>query len=502
MTSSAAHDRQQSTSPADLLNESGLTLAARIRAGEVSSREVVDAHITCIEAVNPAINAVVRFRFDEARAEADAADAALASTPAEQLPPFHGVPCTIKETFALEGMPNSAGLLARKDFISETDAVTVTRFREAGAIPLGVTNTSELAMWMESVNRVYGRSKNPYDQTRLVGGSSGGEGAIIGAGASPFGLGSDVGGSIRGPCFFNGIFGHKATGGMIPNSGQYPALYAREIKMLTAGPMSRHAEDLMPLLRVLAGPDGADGGCVPMELGDPDSVLFEGRTLITVPDNGKIKVSADLMEAQQRAADALSRRGMKVKEMRFKGLEKQFDIWSATIGNERDESFGRMLKEGRRMFPGLELLKMSVGASNHTVMAALTALVEPVPDLLPRMNAKLVKMRERLRAEILEELGDGGMMLYPVYSTPAPRHGVPVWQSLILHMPFAYQGIINALEMPATAVPLGLNADGLPLGTQVIAAHGNDHLTIAAAMELEREFGGWVRPTLDGGDKS
>jgi len=488
--------------PRDIIDESGTALAARIRAGEVSSREVVDAHIACIEAVNPAINAVVAERYEAARAEADAADAALASTPVDQLPPFHGVPCTIKETFAFGGMPNTGGLLARKGTTADADAVTVRRFREAGAIPLGVTNVSELAMWMESVNKVYGRSKNPYNQERLVGGSSGGEGAIIGAGASPFGLGSDVGGSIRGPCFFNGIFGHKATGGMIPNSGQYPALYARHIKMLTAGPMSRHAEDLMPLLRILAGPDGEDAGCVPMELGDPEGVSFEGRTLITVPDNGKIKVSDDLMEAQQRAADALAKRGMKVKEMRFRALEKQFDIWSATIGNERDEPFGNMLKEGRRMFPMLELLKMSVGQSDHTIMAVLTALVEPVPDLLPKLNAKLVKMRDQLRAELLDELGDGGMMLYPVYPTPAPKHGVPVWQSLILRMPFAYQGIINALEMPATAVPLGLNDEGLPLGTQVIAAHGNDHLTIAAAMELEREFGGWVRPTIASGDKT
>jgi fatty acid amide hydrolase 2 len=165
-----------------LLELSATEIARRIRARSLSSREAVEAHIARIEAVNPVINAVVAERFDAARAEADAADRALVTADPDALPPFHGVPCTIKETFELAGMPNSGGLLSRKGRLAETDAVTVRRFRQAGAIPLGVTNVSELAMWMESVNRVYGRSNNPYDPSRLVGGSSGGEAAIIGAG--------------------------------------------------------------------------------------------------------------------------------------------------------------------------------------------------------------------------------------------------------------------------------------------------------------------------------
>src|SRR4051812_38877312 len=253
----------------DLRRLSAVELAALIRGRRISSREAVEAHIAQIARVNPVLNAVVRERFDEARAEADAADAALARGDVDMLPPLHGVPCTIKECFALRGMPHSAGLRARRHVVAARDATAVARLRQAGAIPLGVTNTSELCMWMESNNRVYGRTNNPYDASRIVGGSSGGEGAIIGAGASPFGLGSDIGGSIRGPAFFNGVFGHKPTGGLVPGTGQYPLARGAALRYLTTGPLARRAEDLMPLLRVLAGPDGHDGGCEAMPLGDP-----------------------------------------------------------------------------------------------------------------------------------------------------------------------------------------------------------------------------------------
>src|SRR5262245_25147466 len=248
---------------------SAVRLAELIRLRKMTSREAVDAHIALAETVNPRLNAIVRTRFDEARREADAADAKTASVPASELPPFHGVPCTIKECFEFTRMPNSAGLLRRKDVVATKDATAVERLRHAGAIPLGVTNVSELCMWMESTNRVYGRSNNPYDPTRIVGGSSGGEGAIVGSGASPFGLGSDIGGSIRGPAFFNGVFGHKPTPGVVPNTGQYPSTEGEAAYMLTLGPLTRHAEDLMPVTKIIAGPDGQDEQCVARELGDP-----------------------------------------------------------------------------------------------------------------------------------------------------------------------------------------------------------------------------------------
>ena len=155
-------------------------------------------------------------------------------------------------------MPNSCGVVARAGRIAERDATVVARLRAAGAIPLGVTNCSEITAWPGADNKVYGRTGNAYDPERSCGGSSGGEGAIVGTGGAPFGIGTDIGGSIRIPTFCNGVFGHKPTGGLVPATGQYPAYTGAALRINTTGPLARRAEDLMPLLRVLAGPDGED----------------------------------------------------------------------------------------------------------------------------------------------------------------------------------------------------------------------------------------------------
>lgn len=482
----------------DLLLLSASRLAALIRAGEISATDAVEAHVAQIERVNPRLNAVVRTRFDEARAEAGRADELRARSRPEDLPPLHGVPCTIKECFALTGMPNASGLVARRNVVSERDATAVARLRAAGAIPLGVTNTSELCMWMESDNRLYGRTNNPYDPDRIVGGSSGGEGAIVGAGGSPFGLGSDVGGSIRGPAFFNGVFGHKPTGGMVPATGQHPIAAGAGLRYLTTGPIARRAEDLMPLLRVLAGPDGLDAGCRHFDLGRPEDVDLSGRTLLDVPDNGALRVSPELRRAQEEAVRVLRDRGMRVKTVTFKGLEKQFDVWSAMMSEAQEHPFSHMLGEGRRVRAGRELVKHALGRSSHTLPSALLALVDPLPRLFPGLSRRMTALGHELRASVTEALGSDGVLLYPSYTVPAPRHGVPLRWLMRMHHPWAYLAIVNVLELPATQVPAGLGAEGLPLGFQVVSGHGNDHVTIAVAMELERTLGGWTPPSLSG----
>ena len=256
------------TAPSPALTlRSATALAKAIREGETTAREVVQAHIDRLHARQPRTNALACDRFAQALEEADAADARLttASTSNEHdpLPPFLGVPCTVKESISVAGMPNCAGLVALKDRRSETDAPAVQRLRDAGFIPLGVTNTSEMTMWIESVNRVYGRTRNAYDPHRTAGGSSGGEGAAVGSGGSPVGLGSDIGGSIRVPAFFNGVFGHKPSPGLVPNTGQFPSTEGEAAYMLTLGPLTRHAEDLMPVTKIISGPDGVDERCIP-----------------------------------------------------------------------------------------------------------------------------------------------------------------------------------------------------------------------------------------------
>ncbi|MCA9552456.1 MAG: amidase [Myxococcales bacterium] len=472
-----------------LLALSAVELARRIRDGETSSRQVVEAHIQRLLEVNPDLNAVVVERLDAARGEADAADRAVAEDP-RFLPPLHGVPCTIKESFAFKGMPNSAGLVSRKAHRAAEHAPTVARLLDAGAIPLGVTNTSELCMWMESNNRLYGRTNNPYDHDRIVGGSSGGEGAIIGAGASPFGLGSDVGGSIRMPAFFNGVFGHKATGGLVPTTGQFPTAGPDAATFLASGPLCRRAEDLMPLLEILAGPDGQDRACRPMPLGHPERVKIGRLPVLDIRSNGRTRIHPDLMGAQARVVEHLSKLGCRIKGARPRGLEASFDIWAAMFGAaEGRDKFRHLLDD--RSIPGVmgQLALWLVGRSPHTLPALILALFENIGFWMPRRTARMIELGRALRAELMAAIGDG-VMIYPSFPAPAPRHGMPLFPPL----QWVYTAILNVLELPATQVPLGLSADGLPLGVQVVAGPGRDHVCIAVAMELERAFGGWVPP--------
>lgn len=448
------------------------------------------AHIARARWVNPKLNAIVQDRYDAALDEARAADKALATDPDGTYPPFFGVPCTIKEAFALKGMPNTAGLVARVGQPATNDATAVARIRAAGAIPMGVTNVSELCMWMESDNKVYGRTNNPYDAGRTVGGSSGGEGAMIGAGASPFGLGSDVGGSIRMPAFFNGIFGHKPTGGLVPNSGQFPIAHGDGLRYLTTGPMCRRAEDLMPLLRILAGPDGLDDACNSVELKDPSAVTMQGLDVIVVESNGVVSVSKDLRRAQRRAARALEQRGARVRYERIPALKHSLTVWGALLAAAGGPSFASLMGNGTPINPWSELLRWAALRSEHTFPAIALAVAEKLPQWLPSKADDFIRIGRDLRNELVERIGPHGVMLYPPYSRPAPRHVTPMFPPF----QWIYTAILNVMELPSTQVPLGLNAQGLPLGVQVVAIHGNDHVSIAVAQQLEQAFGGWQPP--------
>lgn len=453
-------------------------LARRVRAGEVTSRALVEGSIEQVRRQNPRLNALVADRFDAALREADAADAAVAR--GGDLPPFHGVPCTIKETFALEGMPNTAGLVSRVGRPATEDAVTVRRLRDAGAIPIGVTNVSELAMWFESDNKVYGRTNNPYDTSRIVGGSSGGEGAAVAAAYAPFGLGSDIGGSIRMPAFFNGVFGHKSSAGLVPNDGQFPNDTAEAMERYQCvGPLARRAEDLLPLLRVLA--DSPVG---------PDEVDLATLDVVSIEGNGAHAVAPELVAAQRRAVAALRTLGARVRTAELPALRKSFDIWGSLLSESRSVPFRTLMAGGGRFSTGRELARFVRGRSPHTLPALGLAMLERWPDLLPSRGRRYCALGRALRDELTGLIGDHGVLFYPSFPVLAPRHGTPVRRPFS----FAYTAILNVAELPATQVPLGLDPSGLPLGVQVAAAPGNDALTIAVARHLERELGGWVPP--------
>ncbi|MFO0592233.1 MAG: amidase [Polyangiaceae bacterium] len=470
----------------DLLTLSGLALASRIRKGELSSEAAVEAHIAQIERVNPTLNAMVKTRFDEARAEAKAADRALAEGRTD-LGAFHGVPCSIKESFALQGMPNTSGLVSRRDRPAKEDAPTVAAYRKAGAIPLGVTNTSELCMWMESNNKVYGRSHNPYDPRRTVGGSSGGEGAIVASGGAPFGLGSDIGGSIRMPAFFNGIFGHKPTGGLVTSSGQYPVAVPGIEEYVCTGPLSRRAEDMYPLLKILVG-DGPGAA----NLRDPASVDVGSLSVVVVRDDGRHKVHPELNGSLDRAAAALASKGAKVREARVNDFKYAFAVWGAMIDEAGGPSFAELMGDGTAVPIAREFVRWIRGRSEHTLPALMLGAMEKVPKVVGNSHTKrFIAMGHRLREEVTGLIGEHGVLLFPPHPLPAPLHNRP----LLSPFRWVYTGIFNVLKLPVTAAPMGLGSEGVPLGVQIASNPHQDHLTMAVAEELERSIGGWVPPS-------
>ncbi|XP_034637454.1 fatty-acid amide hydrolase 2 isoform X1 [Trachemys scripta elegans] len=482
-----------------LLLLSARQLARRIRRREVKCTDVVQAYIKRIEEINPLVNAVVKARFDAALQEAHHVDKLLSEGHGDEDSlqekfPFLGVPFTVKEAFALHGMPNTSGLVSRRNLISTSDALVVSRLKQAGAIPLGVTNCSELCMWYESSNNVYGRTNNPYDLQRIVGGSSGGEGCVLGAACSVIGVGSDIGGSIRMPAFFNGVFGHKPTTGVVPNDGQFPNALGVRTEFLCTGPMCRYAEDLKPMLRVMAGP-----GVRKLKLDEKVS-LEKVKFYCMEHDGGSVFVSPvdrEILQAQRKVVEHLETQcGVQVQHITIHKMKYAFQIWSAMMSSRDSDGqeaqlFTDLLGDhGKPVWPLWELMKWFLGMSLHTIPAIVLALTEKLMKLNPGGNAKLVSMGHSLRTEMMNLLGTDGILLYPSHPIVAPKHYSP------LGMPFnfAYTAVFNVLGLPVTQCPLGLSSEGLPLGIQVVAGLHNDHLTLAMARYLEKAFGGWVCP--------
>lgn len=483
-----------------LLLESASSIAYKIRTKKVSSMQVLNSFIERIGEVNPLLNCVVADRFDDARREAQAADdliksGTLSEEDLAKSKPFLGVPFTTKDCIAVKDMIHTSGLYKRREIIAEEDADAILRLRNVGAIPIALTNVSELCMWWESANTIHGRTRNPYDSNHIVGGSSGGEGCNQAASGAAFGIGSDIGGSIRMPAFFNGVFGHKPSKGVVSSKGQYPMPVSDVQKnMLGIGPLCRRAEDLLPVLKVIA-----DKAALPElrldEKVDVTKLKFYyqegdmGATLVS-PVNREIrelfgKVALHLEKAHK----------VKARKVEIDRFRKSIAIWLADMAPGNGPTFDQQLANlDGRISVSLEFLKWCFRISKHTFIGLLTAVFEKLslsPDS-PKY-VYLTQERNALRNEMRDLLGDDGVFLYPTHPTAAPYHNEP----LVKPLNFAYTGIINVLGFPATHCPMGLNSEGLPIGLQVVANHNNDRLCLAVAMELERAFGGWVPPAIE-----
>jgi len=470
----------------EVLTQSATELANHIASGALSSTEVVTAHIDRILEVNPSLNALVVARFDEALAEAREADKAISGKKrSRKLGPLHGVPCTIKEFLAVEGMPHTAGVWARRDERASRSAPVVTRLREAGAIILGLTNAPEGGLWYESNNPVYGRTSNPWDLYRTSGGSSGGEGAIIAAGGSPFGIGSDVGGSIRIPASLCGISGIKPTGGMVPSTGHFPYPPSGEVAYMQAGPMARDARDLKTLLRIISGPDGEDPQCRDWPLKAVDEVDLSKLNVHALPGNGRAWVRKSVRKAVEDAADVLTDLGATPMDTEFPNLSRTFEIWAAVL-TECGDNYADIVGGGQPIPLVRQMLAYPVGRSHHSASVLFMMALERVLEMLPSATSSLAEEADRLRANIEAVLGPTGVLLHPVTSRTAPRH-----RATLIGNPLdpGLTTAFNITTLPAAVVPVGFDESGLPLSVQIIARRGHDHLCLAVAEALQSHYG-------------
>ena len=467
-----------------LTHRSATELAAAIRDGSTTSAEVVEAHIAVLEQIKD-LNAVAAPRYDVAREEAARADERVARGERD-LPPFHGVPVTIKEMLAVEGMPHTGGHVHRRKYRETEDATVVHRLRAAGGIVLAVGNTCGPIPWIESNNPVYGRAANAYDPSRTAGGSSGGDGAIVGSGGAPVALGSDLGGSVRIPAYFNGVFGHLPSPALVPLTGHFPVPEGQIRRMLYPGILARRAEDLAPVLRIIAGPDGQDEFATDSTVGDPATVDVAGLPVVVSTHSSTFPLRPALREAIERAGAALAERGAKVREEPMRQMRWAFAQFGATALAEIDllNSWeGIIAPTGKRADRKPPLVVRGPAAVLKLVEAA------PVRAVRSKAAGRLIDAARRAQDSIVETIGDG-VLLYPPFPRTAPRHRTTAAQPWLA----TNTAIFNLYGMPATQVPLGLGESGLPTGLQVVARSGHDHVAIAVALELERAFGGWVDP--------
>jgi len=461
----------------ELIYASVVTMAQAMREKKVSAKEVVEAHLRRIEAVNPALNAVVYTVSERALDEAQAADQALAR--GEIKGPLHGVPMTIKDSLDTAGVVSTGGTKGRADFVPEHDATVVARLRAAGAILLGKTNTPELTLAGETDNLIYGQTNNPYDLSRTPGGSSGGAGAIIAAAGSPLDIGSDTGGSIRLPAHFCGIAGLKPTSGRVPRTGHIVPFGLGAVDSLTQnGPMARYVEDLILTLPIIAGVDWHDPGIVPMPLGVPAAVDLRSLQVAMHTDNGIKAPTPEITAAVQTAAAALVDAGLFVTADRPLALERAFEL-SRTLSGGDGRAWVRRL-----------LSKAGTTAIHPWIMRRLD---EAQPLGVAEYTAMLEEV-DRFRSEMLAFMQHYDVILCPVCAFPAPPHGTTFTEEM--WKGFSYTGAYNMTGWPGAVVRAGTSPEGLPIGVQIVARPWREDVALAVARHLETALGGWQRPAL------
>jgi len=458
-------------------------MAAALRAGEISARELTEAHLARIEACNPTVNAVVTLTAERALAEADAADARFAA--GEDLPPLHGIPMAHKDTHQTAGIRTTKGSPIHADDVPDTDELVIERLKRAGAITLGKTNVPEFGAGSHTVNPVFGATRNPYAPGRSAGGSSGGAAAALATGMHPLADGSDMGGSLRNPASFCNVVGLRPAPGRVP-TWPNEAAYAT---MSVQGPMARTVSDVALLLSVMAGPDTRS----PIAIDVPGSVFdvplerdLRGLRIAWSPDlGGSIPVDAAVTAVLERQVRVFEQLGATVEraDPDLRGADEVFRTlraWHFAM------SLGTVLSRHR-----------------HRMKATLVGNIEEGRRLAGADVARAEILHSALYQRMRTFFESWDLLALPVSQVPPfpveleyPTEIAGVAQgSYIDWMRSAY--LISAFGHPAMSVPAGFTPDGLPIGLQLVGAHRGELALLQAAHGFEQStrFGD-VRPAI------
>jgi amidase len=480
---------------ADMALRPAHELAAAIRRRELSSRELLDHYLARVERLNPPLNAVVTLDVEGARRAADAADAAL--TRGGELGPLHGVPMTVKDTYETAGMRTTCGFTPWSDHQPETDAETVRRLREAGAVIFGKTNTPTLAGDWQTHNPIFGVTNNPWDTSRTTGGSSGGAAAAVATGMTALELGSDIGGSIRVPSSWCGICGHKPTFGVVPQHGHLPpppgTLADTDLGVM--GPLARSVDDLEIALDVLSGPHGHDAAGWRLELPAARATSLRELRFAAWLDEPAYPVEPGQRSVLEQAMSSLRAAGARIADRR-----PDVDVPDVV------RTYQQLL------YP---ILLGTMAQESFDSFVALAAQLPPEDDSPLARSVRFATLhhrdwlfaherRERIRATMADFFRDVDVLLMPVTVVPAiPHdHSEPFTDRVIRsnggERPytdlFGWIALTTLAYLPATVVPVGRTRDGLPVGIQIVGPYLEDRTTLAAGRRIAEVLGGFTPP--------
>ncbi len=492
-------------------------LARLIANGDASASEVLEQHIARIAQVNPRLNAMCAERFEAARAEANDADALRRA--GGPLPPLHGVPVTIKECLDVRGMASTYGIASRTAHRAQADETHVARLRAAGAIPMAKSNVAQALFYYESDNPVHGRTLNPWNDLRTPGGSSGGEAALIAAGASPLGLGTDIGGSVRIPAAFCGIAGMKPTAGRCDDMGRFSVPLGQRAIASQVGTMARNVEDVALGLEVING--GMRPAMPAQPLGDWRTVDVAALRVAYYTDDGTFAPAPAAVRAVREAAGMLRAAGAQVTEWAPPDARHGMNLVYGILGADGLSLLKKRIGKGP-MVPQLRQL-ISLGALPRAAIGPLRAILRAVgqPTLAAGLEPfgfrdaahywELVEAQHdyRQRFEQALDTAEGGpvdIILCPPCALPALTHGA----SKDLATVGAYACLYNLLGYPAGVVPVTRvrqgeavgrapsrdviekiarqveeGSEGLPIGVQVVARPWREHIALAAMAAIE-----------------